>query len=168
MLDVYPIAYTKPDWQCFIRCVQESLGTSPTRGLDDCRMDPQMPASYLATLDFENSPNLAIELTTMTGTGDHFFFTFLLTAPLVVILPLYTDVKILRHLTRDEDEQLYILTASINQWKQIVVKYCHQDQPQKLRLIMNRIMNHLETAGFRELWANYDKTTLTDKTFVLK
>ena len=141
---------------------------NPLRDLDEAGLDLKSPATYMIALDRYNNVDGAVESSIMTGIAEHVHFTFVVTTSLLVILPLYCDVKILRVSTTDEDVQLYIMTASVADWKSVTLKHCHIDSPSKLRWIMNRIMNHLETAGFRALWYSHEKHQLPDQTFVLR
>ena len=166
MYDVYPIAHTQVDWNIFIRAVQDTLGVSPTRGLDELGILSSVPAAYLASLDCGNNPLEALRRARYASMVHASFLT--LVPRLSTILPFYDYAKIAVIETPRDQQYLVILDASLKDWIYCTTKLCQVDSLFAVRAIAGRIMNHLESMGYKECWSQYEKIEQSDKTICLR
>jgi len=61
MLEIKLCSMTTPSWETFIKNIQDTLGISPTRGLDDAHQDINSPLAFLGSLDCNNNFKKALE-----------------------------------------------------------------------------------------------------------
>ena len=55
-MEIFALATTNVHWETFIKTCQESLGFSPTRGIDKHNINPKEAKAYVASLDLRNQP----------------------------------------------------------------------------------------------------------------
>lgn len=169
MNDIVPLAYTKVDWKTFVKTCQESLGISPTRGLDNVGISLDDHQAYLACLGLDNKPQEQLRKGGWNGSFRHVHFSFTTITNLDVVAQFCGDVDCLyRIINFKTDECLVIFTGSMEQWQRFVIKYTAIDTEFEIRILACRVMNHFENLGFKDLWHEYTKETLTDKSFTLK
>ena len=171
MYDVYPIARTQVDWNLFIKLGLQAFKVSPTRGLDDYGISIESPVAYLACLNFENNPLQQLRNGFLEGpTFKHFYFSFLTIGESFIFTQFEGEFEIfLKRIPNNfKQEYVAIMTASIQTWINVSIRFCKSFRMFENRAIINRIVNHLENMGFKELWNDYEKVTLDDKTFILK
>lgn len=168
--EIIPLAITQPEWCIFIDVCQRVLGYSPTRGLDACHLDIKDPAAYLACLNMANEP---LDSLRRGGLGSSWFEHFSITFAMLL------DVEGMSHIAntplhyywrsgKRRDELLVIVTGNMDEWYRAILGGCQESADYELRWIMNRALNRLEQAGFREVFSRFKKTKLLDDTFIIK
>jgi hypothetical protein len=164
-MEIFPLGVTQIEWSILIRLCQDVLGYSPTRGIDSCHLTLQDAAAPLALLDCNNKP-----LEALRNPGGHFHhmhvsFIGRLDDAEVAELAGQTDIKL--HTKEGRREWLVIMTASMNTWREEILRHSVRQSSPSLRAIMNHVLKLFEQAGFREIFSNYSKQHLTDETFIL-
>ena len=169
MYDIKPLAYTAVNWQVLHEMCQSTLGFSPTRGLDATGFDAETCSAYLACLDFENQPlaNLR-EGHYNNNTFTHVSFSFITAIPtsLIVEIRLLTNLKTFAK--QRKDLWLTIITGDMSEWRESIIKGCSQMRDFELRILFNQCLIFFNNAGFKEIWHDYDRIELQDKSFWLR
>lgn len=169
LADILPLAYTQVDWKILIQSSQKALGLSPTRGLDSAGIKIDDHQAYLATLGFDNKPLEQLRSGGWDGSFKHVHFSFVTVASLETIASLSGIISVLyRIIDFKTDDSYAIYTGDMEQWRNLIIKYAIVDATIELRGTACRIMNYLENLGFKDLWSEYTKQSLNDKTFILK
>jgi len=166
--EIYPLAITQVEWSVFIDVCQRHLGISPSRGIDGCHLDIKDPAAYLGSLDMENNPLEALR-DLFNPAHHHFSISFIAVLDLEVCGQLLnTGLKVLWKNGNRKQIYVCILSGSMDQWYLAIINGCRERATYELRWVMNRVLAHLERAGFREIFSRYSKHTQPDGTFILK
>lgn len=165
--EIYPLAITQVEWRVFIDVCQRVLGYSPTRGLDATHLDIKDPAAFLGSFDMDNEPLKALRDQTNLG-HQHFSISFLAVVDLEGVVALFNTSLKLYAKTGLRKKIIVIITGSMDQWYQSVVKGCREEASYELRWLMNRALARFEQAGFREIFSHFKKQKLADDTFILK
>lgn len=164
-MEVYPLAIPKVDFKTLVEVCQKTLGYSPTRGLDNNKIDIESPSAYAATLSLENNP-----VDSLSGhvALHHYFFAFLVVVDGEVLndLSIYSMLRVYAKPARKN--YLVILTGDLLEWREAIVQGCQEERTYDFRSLMSIILGMLEQAGFAGLWKGYSQVLLEDKTTVLK
>jgi len=168
MHDIIPLARTQVDWKTFVKTCQEVLGTSPTRGLDAEGIDVKGLEAYLACLGFDNQPRKHLRDGFWDGSFKHYHFSFITVIDLELITIFCGDIDIHYQLINPrKSDCLAIYTGNMEQWLRFIHKYTKESARFECRATACRILNHFENLGFKDLWSEYKKKDLNDKTFIL-
>lgn len=99
---------------------------------------------------------------------EHFMVSFLciLDDALIQTIATRTRLRMIQRATRKE--HVVILTGTMSEWLDAIVSGCQENDDYDFRWVMNYIMIHLERVGFKEIFHNWDKHFLQDKTFKLR
>jgi len=162
---VYPLAITQVSWQTFIQVCQETLGFSPTRGLDKQGLSVEKPSAFLACLDLENKPldNLRNRLSL---TFEHFSVSFIIKGneKLLKQIAFLGTLHIVHK--QQNDDFLIIVSGTMDKWYSTVLRACQEHRPKELRWVFNVIFAFFKDAGFGDVWHGKERKTLPDNTFV--
>jgi hypothetical protein len=163
---IFPLTITSVNWEIFIKMSQDILGFSPTRGLDEAKMDMKVPASYLACLDFENNPRY--NLLHPNSTYSHVSMSFILQTDGYTLgeIASITEFSIISKSSKTYN-YLVILTGTVGVWLRAIITGCQNQISKDTRIIFNACMEYFENAGFGPLWSSYQKQILPDGTFIL-
>ena len=164
---VRPLSITTPEWPTFINICQEELGYSPTRGIDSIGIKPDAPCAFLASLDMRNQPLLALRFENKAWNHFHASFIAVGSDTLLIEILVNTNLKVLYTQT-ENNTLLIILTGSILDWHDAIIKMSGPSINKEVSAVMNNCLVHLQEAGFRELWNEYDKIQLEDGTLTLR
>ena len=167
MSKVTPLSFPKVNWTGFIKQCQETLGYSPTRGLDSENLDVESPSSFLACLDLKSKPKE--HLRSGGPAFNHVHASFMVDAN----VPILFDVINANHLRLMKIEGkrgkvLLILTGSMADWRDVCVALCHKDIDTETREVFNEIIIIIDRAGFKEIWSKFERTKERDGTFSLR
>jgi hypothetical protein len=158
-----------PDWKIFIKICQEELGYSPTRGLDNEHIPTDSPSAFLASLDMSNDPLQSLRMENRAWNHFHASFIAVGTEYFLLEVAVNTNLCLLYKGTQYVNNKtvLVILTGSILDWHNAIVKLCQKNKSEETRAIMNHCLVHLQESGFRDIWREYDKIQLDDGTLTL-
>ena len=168
-MEVYPLSITQPNWEIFIKVSQDVLGYSPTRGLDADGLNPKSPCAFVASLDFNNKPKLNLRTSAYKNNLlAHMHVSFIIIAHEDIIedFAMYTNLKII--IKRNHKKHIIVLTGSMQDWYDAIIKCCAHIVHSEVRGSMNIIHQHLEKGGFHELWSRYTKVYMPDETYTLQ
>lgn len=151
-MEVFPISIPKIDWNTYILMYKECFGHSPVAGLDSAGMDLDVPASFIATLDFENptSPMDVLRKAAKTMLLEHSFCSFVYIGdPTVLQQP--PTLRALNVVQKEfkRNTVFAILTGNIFQWNQALWAapfYEDKDYTEFVTIIKS----FLYQAGFKE------------------
>jgi len=167
ILEIYPIAFTIPDWHSFIKVCQDTLNFSPTRGLDEAGLDPKSLASYLACLDLRNQPLESLRQGILNPCLKHVSFSFLCVVDRDMI-PEFNFLNLTTSYFTKNRKHLLLVTGTMEQWLIAIARGCQSSSDFGIREICNRFFVIFKAAGFRDLWQGYDEQDNYDGTIILK
>lgn len=169
MVKILPLAILSVNWPEYIKLCEETLGFSPTRGLDEARLDIKSPAAYLATLDLENKPLEQLGSGRYTSNSfDQMFFAFILQADDFLLMEIYKECSRLKILSkRGKRQNLVIISGTMSEWHDNIIA-CHNERVStEIREVANRCLDIFEQSGFKEVWSRWRRVMLKDSTFIL-
>lgn len=156
-----PLCIPQVNWPVFIQAVQDSLGFSPTRGLDDVLLPKHNdPAAFLACLDLKNKPAEALLKHELYK---HYSLSFIASLSDFTILEFSNWTTL--HLYCKKD--ITILSGTLADWRDAVIYGCSNEAHPDLRRQMNKAHQHLCTMGFKSIFPQH-QTSLHDGTYILK
>ena len=150
-MEVFPLSIPTIDWDNYIDTYQAAFGVSPAAQTDSAGMKNDLPATFVATLDFENiiSPNDALRKAAKTMILEHSFCSFIYVGDeeLLNSQPLRL-VSIARRQIK-KDQYYAIITGNIFQWRQMLFsgEYYPSDE---INEFTHEIKTFLTQAGFKE------------------
>ena len=159
---------TQVNWKQFINVCHETVGYSPTRGLDACASPTHKdPAAFLACIDLQNKPLEALRHGRQRGLFRHFFFSFAFTLDPSSLLSLhqFTHLAIFSERSQMSDH-LFIASGSMEEWHDAVLLLCKPFICHELRATANIIYDMFLNMGFRTAFP-LPKTKEQDGTFTV-
>lgn len=150
-MEVYPLSIPTIDWDNYIDTYQAAFGVSPAAQTDSAGMKNDSPATFVASLDFENtvSPNDALRRAAKTMILEHSFCSFIYigeddllnSQPLRLVSIAKRQIK--------KDQYYAIITGNIFQWRQVLFSVEFHSTPE-IDEFGNEIKTFLTQAGFKE------------------
>ena len=166
-MEIIPIQITVADWPTYIKVCQDNLDFSPTRGLDEAKIDIKKPAAFLYTLDLANQPHQAIQRRELYA---HCFASFIGIMDGEIICEIAKKLREVAITSRvgQYRNDVAVFSADLAVWEYVITSYSIKDTGKYIREFLNIIMRHLGRAGYNEIWAMYDEYPQADGTFTLK
>jgi hypothetical protein len=166
------IAGTAVDWPRFVAKANETLGRSPTRELDNCKMAVGSAGSYLAALaEYANPGSNPI---TAAKEADrvltHISFSFLVSCDPATAVAVFKQSVGIVFLPAEPSRcrENFIATGNLRDWRTAVVEACVKDGAVEARLFYNQVWVVLDKLGFRDIFARYFRRDLKDQSFSLE
>jgi len=147
---------------------QDTLGFSPTRGLDKYHMDISKVGSIVACLNFDNEPKKAFASRKAFKILQHSYFSFIGNMSLKMIIEINQSTELQVQYTEGENGYLVLLSGTALVWRVACVDMSDPDMMKAIRTIFNKCHLHLERAGFAEIWSGYSKRELPDGTYTME
>lgn len=162
-MKISPLAVTRPDWEVYIKIVQETLGFSPTVGLGKTFIKMDSPVAYLATLDFENHPLQHLRKGYFyNSTFEHFSISFICSLEASLVASLLTRFSNLNFLVKKgEKEWLVIITATMAEWYLAVRRGLGVTQEKDIHEFFHNLYALFCLLGFQEVWGEIEKSQST-------
>lgn len=172
MLEVWPLAILKINFEDLIKSYRELTGRSLTGRMDAHGMKVGDYASYIAALSVVQSigsdnPVVAIEESGLLK--DHLFFTFGVHAPVEVIFEIISRTRLRVTSTATTDGfRLAVVSGTLTQWFDATLEFCTKSVTPGVREFGDRVVLLFDTGGLSLLWRGYRKRMQADKTFILE
>lgn len=152
---------TVVDMPTFLKLIK-SFDRSPK--IDSLRLSPAHALAYLATLtDFKDVP---CNFTNLGSLLRHEHYIYLLKCPKE-----RDRVEIIEecnlNFTVSFDEEFVIVSGTLQQWLMAFIAGCSESALESFRKFMNLVLLDMEKKELGQLWVNYSKVTMKDKTFKL-
>ena len=159
-MKISPVAVTRPDWEIYIKMVQETLGFSPSTGLGETYIKIESPAAYLATLDLENHPLAHLRKGHfINSTFEHFSFSFICALEPSLVCDLVTKFSNLHFICKKgRKEFLVIVTATMADWYVAVRRGLNVSQETEIREFFHNLYALFSLYGFQEIWSDSAKS----------
>lgn len=168
-MSIQPLALTEINWVAFIKATKDFLGHSPTRGLDDAKIDLKEPRAFLCALDCENKPHEALRRAAIKNILRHSFASFIMIiddADLIINLGIRDTLAI--RVVKEGSRFLTILSGTMWDWYHSMIIYCQRDSNRTLRQIFNTIYDYFKHMNLTPIWSHYENKYIQDDTFVLE
>ncbi len=130
--------------------------------IDSLRLSKTHSLAFLATLtDFKGVP---CNFTNLGSLLRHEHYVYLLKCPKE-----RDRAEIIEecNLNFTTNEELVIVSGNLQQWLTAFIAGCSESALESFRHFMNLVLIDMEQRGMGQLWVNYSKVTLRDKTFKL-
>ncbi len=170
--DVVPIAGTAIDWMKFVSTINDILGRSPTRELDNCGLPVGTPPTYISALAEFNrqgsNPIMAVQ--NADRLLEHLSFSFLVSCDrdmMMIVLKQTVGLNILSA-EPSRGRENFIITGTLRNWKTVIVEGSGPDSCVEARQFFNEVWKCLDKLGLRDLFANLHRRELRDRTFALE
>ena len=149
------------DMSNFLKLIK-NLGKSPK--IDELRLPVSHPLAYLVTLtDFKDVP---CNFTNLGSLLRHEHYTYLLKCPKERDrIAIIEECNL--HFTTSCDEEFVIVSGTLQQWLTAFIAGCSETALEPFRHFTNLVLMDMETKELGQLWVNYSKVPLKDKTFKL-
>ena len=157
---IFPLTQQEVDWEAYILHRKDMTGVSPIEGLDAASIDLKNGAAFLSSMEPLESPYEAMK---NKQNQRHAFLSFgtNLSHENLSTVSMRSDIAIY------ENHPFSILSGTLNEWREAVVTFCVKERSITVRYAFNAILIFLERSGFRHVFHEYDKVTITDETFIL-
>lgn len=160
--EIQPLAITGVQWPILIEMCQKHLGYSPTRGLDEEGFDIKDPSSYLASLDFNNTPTK--HLRERSGAFRHFHISFIAVLDDQMITDLASETSLRICAKRGKRKLLAILTGSMDEWYNSILHCCSESSDTEIRTLFNNVLDCFDRIGARHIFSSLHRQELSDGT----
>jgi hypothetical protein len=160
------------DWQQFVTIANEETGRSPTRELDACGIAVGSIATFLSALgEFKRVGSNPVTVHRDADTILAFLtFAFICSTDKETLNQIYRETQGLVILQSDagKGRENFLVSGTLRAWKAAILECCRPNMPVEVREFFNRIWEIFDKAGFRDVFANYQRKNFKDKTFVLE
>jgi len=166
---IMPLTLTEINWPTFIKMVQDFLGFSPTRGLDEAKIDLKHPTAFLGALDCENKPLVALRRAAIKNTLRHYFASFIMIiddADLLISLGLQDTLAL--YTRREGSRFLTILSGTMWDWYHAMIIHTQREANHVARQIFNTIYGFFKRVGLHVIWSHYSLNHIQDNTFIME
>lgn len=167
-MKIYPIAATMVSWKDFVDLSKESLGYSPTRGLDENKIELTNASAFVSCLDFKNKPKECLTLE-LNPVFQHVYYSFMGDLGEDMFWIFQGGITATSVESRKKT-RLAILTGSLFNWYLFTIMHLTSHYPEdfEIRSLANQVMLYLEMAGYKSVWAKWVKKSQNDGTFLLE
>lgn len=163
-MKLFPLSTTYPDWQSFIKVVQEEFGYSPTRGLDGSIISPKDLSAFLSCLNLENNP-----VNSLRNRNAYFWHVHMSIGMITDEFEIIIKVGRLSNLklTTSKIEKKYftVITGNIAEVIDSIESLC---QDKETKEVSNFLYNLLVQSGYRECFDGYDKSQTRSGDIILR
>ena len=150
-MEVYPLSVPQIDWKIYIETYSEAFGQSPASAIDRAGLKLESPASFIATLDFDDhtSVNDVLRIAARTMLLQHSFCSFIFIGDLIELHPVPLSLLSIVHRDIDRMRSFAIMTGNIFQWRQFLWSAEHYENDATIEFSV-LIRSFLYQAGFQE------------------
>lgn len=171
-MEVYPLSVPQINWETYISTFQNSFGRSPSNGLDTAGLKLESPASFIATLNFENitSPMDVLRNAARDMLLFHSFCSFIYIGDRDVLTSIPMQLLHVKYRRIKRDEYYAIISANMSHWRDATISATNprsQDlnmQDLDTQEFFTIVYNYLCQAGYKEIWTKY---TITYNNYLL-
>lgn len=165
------IGKTEIDWTNYLGIARQALGHSISQGIDSNNIEPNTLAAFISTLSelFNSNGNPITSLRDAGCLIDHINFSYLVISDTSVPFYLLQNSNLRIHIkeTLVSGCSLLYVSGSLMVWRESIINLTTGSEPHAVRLVIDKIMLIFEQEGFKEIFFNYKKQMLPDKTFKL-
>ena len=158
--DVEILVLPSVNWQGLIDLVQENLGVSPTRVLDNEKIDIKEPRAVLRALE-----NLTTISKDYSHVREHLHCSFIAKCSPDTLLNI-TERTPLKAFSV-ETTQVVVFTGSFNDWHLAVYAGCTTSMPRDVRQLLNKCFFLFINYNLN-LWPNAARRKHTDGTLIIE
>ncbi len=171
---VKPLLAPNIAWVTYLKDVAELAGHSPTRGLDASNLKLSDYARFLASLGEFQSCKALKPFDTLKSNNHllrHLFFGFLISGSSSLIFRIMelTDLDVTTARGKDKI-RIAVVTGDLKKWKDAIIICLDKSLIKnfELRWVFNQCLDFLYAAGLRNIFDDYRKSGLEDRTYLLE
>lgn len=146
--EVIPVAQTEPSWNLFIKVIQQTTGTSPTRGLDTQNIQ-KGPAAFAQCIDLKNNPHGALR--DYNEHLSHISITFLVAGD----EEFSRSIGMMREmLVTSPSFGMYFVTSSLDDWNYSIRRILAKSIPKayEKQRFFSVVFGIFRAIGYKDLW----------------
>ena len=158
-INVIPIGTSIVNWKVLIKELSSLLGRSPTRGIDNSGMTFSDHAKVIIALtdiieDTDTKP--LDDLSKANTVLNHLFFSFIIVAPVSVVLEFNTHSKlqILTSKINKKGYRLLYVSGTLSEWKQAVCSILSYHTSSELTYIAKTCLGFFYKAGLKPVFSS--------------
>lgn len=167
---VIPIFRTSVDWQTLTSLASQELRRPVAGSVDRAKLSPKSPVALISVLEsIARGVNSSIEdrvRFAIPSTLDHLHFGFLITERENVLNQIMALTS--RSLSLTLNGHLAIISGTLKEWRSVVVLGLSHNVSEEVRIIFGEIFFYFEGVGLRDLWSEYSKKSVEDRSFILE
>lgn len=164
--NIKPAAMSLINWGHYILDCENQFGINPSRGLDTNGISLDDPASFVASLMFDNEPLKALRSDPNSRIFEHGFLSFYgFSKSIEVVHELNWCNNVATYKAANDGMYYFILSGTIKQWHQAIVTGTNSNAD--VRNVMCNCLLYIEQTCYREIFKRYSKRYLKDGTFSL-
>lgn len=165
--DILPIVTTKVDWTNFLLGCEKALGRNVAASLDAKNMPASGAAAFSCGVkEFKQQNSDAVKAFREYSNNQHTYVGFLIVCDKQVLHEIPTK-SIDYTYTEGLDCVVLITTGSLYQWYFFILGLLVDHQSVNTRFLGMKLLLWFERNDFGEVWANFRKESLLDKTYIL-
>lgn len=169
--EVFLIGKTQVDWGNYLSIAKQAIGRSISQGIDSHKMAADTLAAFVCTLDdFLDSASDPIDSLRRAGVLlDHIHYSFLVVADTSTFYYLMQNTNLRINITPSQvfDVSAGIVSGSLLKLREAVLNLLSGRESRNVRVFLDKVMLILEHEGFKEIFSDYKKQMLPDKSFKL-
>lgn len=166
------IAWPQIDWPTLAKASDVVLGYNPVKPADKSDRQLSDHARLLAVLSAFSDRDSTDPLKSIREAGsllNHLKFSFLIAADRETIFRISTTTRLDCTPNDSVDGGLAaIVSGTLSEWREATIELCHSNSPMPIRVLMDTVVLQFEKLGLGEVWSDYRKVQLKDKTFRLE
>ena len=172
---VKPILGSNFRWTEFLKDAAELCGHSPIHGIDSYPYELSDYARVIAAFGEFRSSKTCDPKQTLHSAGDllsHLHYGFLIdgSANLIYQIMELTDLKIISARLKDKKGRAAIVSGTLKQWRDAIINILctTMRRNSELRWVFGECLDFFCHLGLSDLWHDYRKRSLEDKTYLLE
>lgn len=163
MYEIIPISTTTIDWQTFLNLVKMTLGSDPTRELEEKKVTIKNIGHFCRILE-----NAGFDIHNVC---DCVYYGFLIISTKEQLFELLQTQNILNMTVKEISKKgfyLGLLTATVSDLVLFVLRNSTGGEAIELRVLANKLNEFLNKEGFNRLFWAYNKQLMPDSTVRLE
>lgn len=167
---VWPIGTSILNWNTFITEVTSLTGHNPSRTLDNSKItfSDHAKVTILLTEFMKGGVTKPLDdLSYANVVLDHLFFSFLIHAPLSVVIDFntYSSLEIISSRTIHKGYRLLYISGNLSKWRQSILSIISSSNNKELKYIAKTCLNSFYKAGLKQV---FSRSRLENNTLLLE
>lgn len=165
MLELLPIVTPNIEWRQYLSAVNQALGSSISGSFDAANIPPS-PRAFVVSLNDLSQTEPALELDVFALSHLSYAFTSLMLMDAYYELMETVQLNFTSSDAQRAGIRVFVVSGNLLQWQQAVNCASNSSNPD-IRQFGHKAKTYFESIGLADLWKNFIKAKLPDKTLQL-
>jgi hypothetical protein len=165
MLELLPIVTPNIEWRQYLSAANQALGVSVSGSFDAANIPPS-PKAFVVSLNDLSQTTPVLELDVFALSHLSYSFVGMLLMDTYYELMETVQLAFTSSETQRPGIRVFVVSGNLLQWQQAVNCASNSSNPD-IRQFAHRAKTYFEGVGLGDIWKNYIKTKLPDKTLQL-